>query len=60
MKNIKECPFCGSANVEIKEDQSMVYYGGAYYAEYQECKSCSKLVKSSKEAISAWNRRLNA
>jgi Lar family restriction alleviation protein len=60
MENIKECPFCGSVNVEIKEDQSMAYYGGAYYAECQECKSCIKSVKHSEEAIAVWNRRSNA
>jgi Lar family restriction alleviation protein len=60
MENIKECPFCGSNNAEIKEDQSTIYYGGAYYVECQDCKACSKLAKIPKEAVVAWNRRINA
>jgi Lar family restriction alleviation protein len=60
MDNLKECPFCESNNIKVRDDPNFVYYGGAYYIECQECEACSGTVRTVEEAAAAWNRRPNA
>jgi Lar family restriction alleviation protein len=54
---LKPCPFCGSKNIDLLDDQDMVYYGYAYYAKCRQCKAQSRSEQKKEDAIAAWNER---
>ena len=49
---VKDCPFCGDADVEIGEE------GVEYYVGCNECGAQTGIADTVMEAIYAWNRRV--
>ena len=56
MTDLKPCPFCGGEAAEDEEDQRFTRY--PYYVECHNCGARSDEWKTKKEAIDAWNRRV--
>jgi Lar family restriction alleviation protein len=54
---VSNCPFCGSANIEIDEvDNGEVVMLGEYFVECTECRCCGPIGGDIMEAIRDWNR----
>ncbi len=56
MEDLKNCPFCGSENI----DESIGLNGGhiqAYYIECINCAASSEMFVEKEKAIKAWNTR---
>lgn len=53
MGNLRECPFCGG-NAELS-----VHRGAVVFVQCQQCDATFPMFDSEKEAIDAWNRRVN-
>lgn len=57
-RELKTCPFCGSRNVQIIEDNPYNLFSRCYKVMCFKCKATSALAETKGMAIEFWNRRV--
>lgn len=56
---LKLCPFCGSNDVELWDNDADVVWKHAYQVMCRECGVRTLFFKTQDEAVKSWNRRIS-
>lgn len=59
MSELKQCPFCGNEDINVIDDMGDGYYQVICSVIRNGCGAATGYHQDKKQAINAWNRRVN-